>query len=138
MKWKGTVSHSENTSIAARFAMANANHAPSTQVKRRVGQSRSAAIDPIALTPHGFHDVCAELRAETPHVHVDDVGAGIEVVAPDAREKPLLRDRLAGMLEQLLQKEELALGERLAAPADARLPPDEVEREPARRDAGRR
>src|SRR5260370_42168941 len=49
--------------------------------------SCSASDELIALTPHGLDQVEAELRAQSPDARVDDVGAGIGVVAPDRGEQ---------------------------------------------------
>src|SRR2546423_5882922 len=109
MKWKGTVSQSGMTSIATRFAIANATQAPSTHVKRCVGHCRSGAIDAVPLPPDRLDDVDPELRPQPSDVDVDHVRAGIEVVPPDVRQEPFLRDRLAGLLNQFLQEQELPL-----------------------------
>jgi hypothetical protein len=36
---------------------------------------------PVAHSPDGLDDAVAELLAEVPHVNLDDVGTGVEVVA---------------------------------------------------------
>src|SRR5437870_5000747 len=109
MKWKGTVSHSASSSIAARFANANRNHAASIRVKRCLGHSRSDAIDAIPLPADGLDEVGAELGPEPAHVDVDDVRARVEVIAPHRGQQPLLRHRLARLVDQLLEQEELTL-----------------------------
>src|ERR1700743_1408666 len=52
--------------------------------------SCSASDELIALTPHGLDQVEAELGAQSPDARVDDVGAGVRVVAPDGGEQPAL------------------------------------------------
>src|SRR5688572_25313576 len=52
-----------------------------------------------------------ELRAQARDVHLDQVGPGIEVHAPDAQQELLARDRALLRLQQDPQDLELALGQ---------------------------
>src|SRR5438034_890769 len=90
MKWKGIVSQVGQSSIATRFAAANANHAASTAPKRL---SRG---EPVPAMPHGLdRGLRAELLPQPPDADVDHVGPRIEVVPPDVREQALARHDLA-------------------------------------------
>src|SRR5205823_3625552 len=123
MKWNGMVSQRSQRIIASRFAIANANQASSTAL--RFGQAVTGMAD-------GFDRRSgAELLAQAPDADVDDVGVGVEVVAPDLREEPLAADHLARALEQAVQNLELAVGELHEAIPELSLPAGEVERERA-------
>src|SRR5438128_7731343 len=113
MKWKGTVSQSGHSHMAMRFATANRPQATLTTTGRCAGQSdRSARCKLVALSAHGLDRLLPQLRPQPADVHVDDVGTRLEVVAPDRRQQPFLRDDDAGALHQLAQQERLALRER--------------------------
>src|SRR5204863_8695017 len=103
MKWNGTVSHVGMTSIAARLANENATQATSIH-RSRCGHS--IASGRIEAVPHpadrGDH-VRTEFRAEAADVHVHNVRSRIEVVPPDRRQQPLLRDRAPRVSAPLLQ-----------------------------------
>src|SRR5207248_270898 len=73
MKWKGIVSSRGQSVIAAAFRNANAPHERSSSLGR----------DAIADMADGLDGVDAELLPEPAHADLDDVGAGVEVVAPD-------------------------------------------------------
>src|SRR5437763_480970 len=90
MKWNGIVSQRSQRIIASRFAIANANQASSTAL--RFGQAVTGMADGFDRRPG------AELLAQAPDADVDDVGVGVEVVAPDLGEQPLAADHLAGGL----------------------------------------
>src|SRR6266508_6563499 len=127
MKWNGTVSHSGTSAMATRLASAKPTQARSSQ-KRRSGQpNRSVRGDSIPLTSHGRDRVGAQLGPEPAHVDVDHVGAGIEVVVPDRRQKPLLGDGRAGVLHELAQQQELAFSQRDRPGAAVGLPPDQIQ-----------
>src|ERR1700730_15099078 len=94
MKWKGTVSHSPKTIMATRFRAVKTPQAASSQAPE--GSSRrssSSGIDAISLAPNGGDRLRAELRPQAAYIHVDDVRARIEVVAPHGRQQAFLRDR---------------------------------------------
>ena len=71
----------------------------------------------------------AELPAQAAHADVDDVRAGVEVVAPDHGQDAVARDHLAGVPDEVMQEPELAVGEVDLAVADPRLAPREVQHE---------
>ena len=75
--------------------------------------------------------VGAELLAQAPDADVDDVRAGVEVVAPDLGEQALAAEHLAGVVDEVVQQPELAVREVGDELADPRLPPREVELEAA-------
>src|SRR6476660_7108610 len=127
MKWKGTVSQPANAKIATRLTAENAAHPASSRAGRngqlslmanrpsppmRSARRPSAAGKLIALTAHRLDQAEAELGPQPPHAHVDHVGARVEVVSPHAREQPALGDRLAEVLRQLTQQQELEPGQR--------------------------
>src|SRR5207302_1083630 len=124
MKWKGMVSQLGHSSIAARFAAANANHASSTELRR------SESITAMSHRLDG--SVLAELLPEPPDADLDDVRARIEVVAPDVREQPLPAHDLALVEHQVVEEPELAVGERGDHVAELRLTARDVEREQPR------
>src|SRR5438094_650651 len=98
MKWNGTVSHVSQTTIATRFATANANHASSTCLPRKAVPDRAHGLD---------RRVRPELLAHAAHAHLDDVGARIELVSPDLGEQPLAADDLARAFGEKEQQPEL-------------------------------
>ena len=59
--------------------------------------SRSTAVEPVAHAAHGGDRVGAELLAQVADVDVDDVRAGVEVVAPHVVEQLLAGEHLAGV-----------------------------------------
>src|SRR2546430_6965992 len=124
MKWNGIVSQLGQSSIAARFAAANANHPTSTRPKSLRGGGRAPAM------PNGL-DGClrAELLPQSPDAHVDHVGARVEVVPPDVREQALARHHLALVEDEVVQEPELAVRELCHQVAELRLPAREIERE---------
>src|SRR6266540_4318176 len=83
-----------------------------TRVRIRVAQDRrsSAAIgrQPVASPAHRLDrdptEGPVELVAQTPHVHLDDVGVALEVVVPDVLEDLALGDDLAPAAHQELQQ----------------------------------
>src|SRR5436190_16681670 len=138
MKWNGTVSHVANRSMATRFTAANTAHAASSQFTRFSGHStRSGRIQAVPLAPDRLDHVRAELAAQTSDVDVDHVRTGVEVVAPHRREQAFLGHRLAGAAHQLLEQQELPLGQRDPPRPGVGLPPDQVERQAPGGDPGR-
>src|ERR1700674_4376982 len=116
MKWKGTVSQSAKTYIATRFSRAKMPHATSIHRKPRVGQGqRSGRVNPVPLPADCLDGLPADLGAQPADVHIDNIRAWIEAVAPDGSEQVLLADGVARARHQLAQKEKLALGELDAA-----------------------
>jgi uncharacterized protein YhaN len=71
----------------------------------------------------------AELAAEVADVDVDDVGAGVEVKAPDVAEDLLAGEDLARVAEEQLGEGKLASAEVDEAVADVRAPGAKVEAE---------
>src|SRR5581483_2140508 len=133
MKWNGTVSHSGSSSMATRFATPNAAHATSTQYRRHGHRARSG-IDPVPDPTFGDDHVRAELGAQSPHVHVHDVRAGVEVISPDGGQQPLLRHRRSRVSQQLLEQEELPLRERHRPTPRVDLATEQIHHDPARPD----
>src|SRR6478672_11691309 len=111
MKWKGTVSQSGSRYIAIRFTMENATQAMSIH-RSPPGQRDSLRVEAISHPPDRRDGVRPELGPQAPHVHVYDVGARIEVVAPDGREQTLLRDRRPRVAHQLAEQQELSISQR--------------------------
>src|SRR6516165_2372214 len=54
----------------------------------------------ISGTTHRLDQLEAELRPEPPDADVDDVGTGVEIVAPDRRQQLILAHRLAHVLHE--------------------------------------
>src|SRR5436305_1559416 len=103
MKWNGIVSQYSQRIIPARFATANASQPSSTRLRCR---------NSIAGMADGLdRGTGPELLPQAPDADVDDVGARVEVVAPDLREQALAAHHLAGALEQVMEEPELAVGE---------------------------
>src|SRR5690625_1547129 len=65
----------------------------------------------VARAPHRLDPVGSELVAQVAHIHVDDVGAWIEVEAPDPGEELLAAEDLVGVAHELLQQRVFAGGE---------------------------
>src|SRR2546430_3224032 len=104
MKWKGTVSQASHRTIAAMFAPAKISHPRSTTLLGR--------IEAVAGVPdRAYRDVFAELLAQPADADVDDVGAGVEVVAPNLGEQALAAQHLARVGGEMVEKLELAIGE---------------------------
>src|SRR5690242_13986317 len=104
MKWNGIVSQFGQSSIATRFAPANANHAISIAL---------CCSEPITAMPHRFdRRLRAELLSQPPDADLDDVGARIEVIAPHVREQSFPAHHLALVQDQVMQEPELAIRER--------------------------
>src|SRR5438552_18673407 len=114
MKWNGTVSQLCHRAIATRFAAAKATHAISkrkapTRRRRprgRAGFARASvglrSSNPIPRVPDGLDRLGAELLPQPPDADVDDVRAGVEVVAPDLREQALAAHDLAGVQHEVV------------------------------------
>src|ERR671936_1148528 len=121
MKWKGMVSHPSQMRIAARSPRAKTPHATS---------SRSGRDEPIPRMSHSLDGRCvAELPAQPPDAHVDDVRSRIEVIAPDLGKQTLAADDFARVLDQVVEETELAIGELCGVCADACLSARQVEDE---------
>jgi hypothetical protein len=69
----------------------------------------------------------AELLAQSADAHLDDVRAGIEVVAPHLGQQSLPADDRPGVLDEMVQEPELAIGEVCDERAQPCLSPCEVE-----------
>src|SRR5215471_19332342 len=84
-----------------------------------LGRLRPVSMSPNLLlgrklvpgTSHRLDQVESELRAQPPDAHVDHVGAGVEVVAPDRGQQLVLRHRVARVPHKLAEQEELQAGE---------------------------
>src|SRR5438132_10213242 len=110
MKWKGTVSHSAKTNMAARFKRAKMPQAASIQRKPRFGQGqRSGRVNPVSLAANRLDGLPANFGAEPADIDVDHIRSGIEPIAPDGLEQALLADGVARAGHQLAQQEELPL-----------------------------
>src|SRR6267378_4337653 len=128
MKWKGTVSHSAKTTIAARFRRAKMPQATSIQRKPRFGQGqRSGRVNPVSLAANRLDGLTADLGAEPADVDVDHIGSGIEAIAPDGLEQPLLAHGVARTGHQLAQEQELPLRQQHPPGLGLDLVSDQVE-----------
>src|SRR5512133_3716986 len=112
MKWNGTVSHVGMSAMTARLARANATHAMSTQLSPFGHSNRSRRIDAISLSPDGPDELGSELGPEPSHVDVHHVRPGIELIPPYGGEQALLRDGASGVSKELLEQQELSIGQR--------------------------
>src|SRR6516164_8637967 len=65
----------------------------------------------ISGTTHRLDQLEAELRPEPADADVHDVGAGVEIVAPDGRQQLILAHRLARVLHELPEQQELQPGQ---------------------------
>src|SRR6266542_1640227 len=103
MKWKGTVSHDLQTSIAPRFATANAPQASSRRLS--LGKAVPRVTDGLdgRIRP--------ELLPQAADADLDDVRARVELVAPDLGEQSLAAHDLAGMEREVVEEAELPIGE---------------------------
>src|SRR6266550_7718311 len=104
MKWKGTVSHSGQSAMAARLATAKAPQATSTTGGSRSGHStRSTHRKLVPPSAYGRDGLVAKLRPQSAHVDVDHVGSGLEVVPPHRGEQSLFRQHDTRAAHQLPQ-----------------------------------
>src|SRR6476469_137395 len=122
-KWNGIVSQLGSTTMKATFAAANTTHPTSTEYLR--SQSIAGMADRLD------RGVGAELLAQSPDADVDDVRPGVEAVPPDVREQALAAYHLAGVLHEMAEQPELAVGQVADEVAEASLPSRDVELEPA-------
>src|ERR1035438_6539084 len=115
MKWKGMVSQPGMAKMATRLIAEKTAH-PASSHQGRNGQLSLTAKRPspnrrparlasvagklVALTAHRLDQAEAQLGSQPPHAHVDDVGARVEIVAPDPGQQLPLRHGLAGMFGQ--------------------------------------
>src|ERR1035441_1005070 len=83
----------------------------------------------ISRTAHRLDQLESQLRPQPPHADVNHVGAGIEVVSPDGGEQLFLAHRLASMLHELLEQQELQPGQSDRAVTAVRLEPADIEDE---------
>src|SRR6266511_424930 len=103
MRWNGIVSQPGQRTIAATLSPAKPSHAASTDLRRNQA---------IAGMANGFdRSVRTELLPQSADANVDDVGTGIEVVAPHLREQALAAQDLTGVPDELVQEPELTIGE---------------------------
>src|SRR5438093_10895564 len=123
MKWNGIVSQLSQRIIARRFATAKSAQ------PRSIALRRSKAVPRVADSLD--RRVLAELLPQPPDADLDDVRAGIEVVAPDLGEETFAADHLAGVQGEVVQKPELAVGEVGDERPESRLPTREVEDQPS-------
>src|SRR6478672_5560066 len=123
MTWKGIVSHEGQATITARQPTASAPHAASSWLGDRQPVTRMAhRLDRGGGT---------ELLAQAPDAHLDDVGAGVEAVAPDLGEQTLAAHDLAGMSGEVVEQAEPPVGERDDPVGEPCLAAGQVELEPA-------
>src|SRR5580692_177062 len=102
---------------------------PGWPSRRSTGSPALLRSELIPGTAHRLDQVETELRPEPPHADVDDVGAGVEVVSPDGRQQLLLAHRLARVLHQRLEQQELQPGQGHRTRADVGLEAADVEHE---------
>src|SRR5919201_2355062 len=122
MKWNGTVSQDCQMTMPTRFATANTPHASSS----RLGLGKAVPRMADGLDRR----LRAELLAQAADADLDDVRAGIEVVAPHLGEQALAADDLARMLQEVVQEAELPVGEVGRAVVERGPAPRQVERQP--------
>src|SRR5207244_10401546 len=103
MKWKGIGSHGSQSAIATRFATAKMPHATSSRLGLGKAVPRMADGLDRRFRP--------ELLAQAADADLDDVGARIEVVAPDLGEEALAAHDLARVEREVVEEPELAVGE---------------------------
>ena len=77
----------------------------------RSGASREAIADRAQRVDRRRAARQRELAPQVAHVDLDDVRAGIEVVAPDGAEDLLAAEHLAGVAQEVGEQVELARGE---------------------------
>ena len=94
----------------------------------RVRLQRARALEAVAHPAHARDATLAELAAEVPHVHVDDVRPRIEVVAPDVAQELLARQHLTGVAEEGVRERELPGAQADDLLTDDGLPRPEIER----------
>src|SRR5689334_10022914 len=104
MKWKGTVVPAGTRIVATTLIAIQANHKSSTQ--------DLLSRDGIPDITNRFDCVRAELGSQAGDAHVDDVRTGIERHAPYVGQDRLASADLAGVTQEITQKERLALGHR--------------------------
>lgn len=73
--------------------------------------------------------VVAELLAQSADTDVDDVGTGVEVVAPDLGEQPLATDHLTLVLDQVMKDPELPVRKLCLYRSELRLAARKIEDE---------
>src|SRR3954452_7349256 len=91
------------------------NSAMNMKVRRTVVVRQSCAIlftDHVSGAANGVEErvgvALIDLAAQPRHVHVDDVGLGVEVIVPDVFEQHGTGHHLAGVLHQIFEQAELA------------------------------
>src|SRR5437870_3387509 len=99
MKWNGIVSQLSQWIIASRFATAKRPHPRSIALRR--GKAVPRVADGLDRR------LGAELLPQPAHAHLDDVRAGVEVVAPHLGEEALAADHLARVQDEVVEQPEL-------------------------------
>jgi len=67
--------------------------------------------EPVADVPHRLHDVGTQLLAKSADAHLDDVAAGVEGQTPNVGEQLLASTNFGRTPHEVLENEELLLGE---------------------------
>ena len=106
-KWEVTLRRDDGGEHEVELSPASSSCCGSTTTERR---------EPVPHAAHGLEALGPELAAQVADVDVDDVGAGVEVVAPDVREQLLAAEDLARVAQERLQQREL-LGRQLGLAA---------------------
>ena len=76
---------------------------------------------------HSSDHVHGHLQSKPPHVDVDHIGPGVEVVAPDLGEQLLPRADIVAMTDEVRKQEKLSTRKRNDAVVDLGFPPAQVE-----------
>src|SRR5258706_13590504 len=79
----------------------------SLRASQRAIRSRRRITAPAHGADHVLEPAVLELAAQAVHVHVDDVGARIELVAPHLAQERAARDRRTALAEQRREQREL-------------------------------
>ena len=79
-----------------------------------------AGVEPIAHAPKRDEALGAELAPQISHVHVDDIGPRVVVIAPDMAQQLFAGQHLPWMTQEGLSEGELTRGQVHGAPVDMR------------------
>src|SRR6266511_4405038 len=129
-KWKGVVSHRVSTRMTATFAAANTAQPNSSQYLR--------SLEPIPDISHRLDELGTELRPKPADIDVHHVASRIEGVAPHVCQPLFPGTHLARLPHQVLEDEELTLGEVHGPGVRVGHPTKEVQADPPSRQQTRR
>src|SRR5262245_40065865 len=119
-KWNGIVSRPGSAYIAQMLTTANAIQPPSS--------NRLVRVEAVTHMPNGLHSLVGiELGSQASDADVDDVATGVEHQAPHVGEQFGAAAYVARSTHQMLQQQELALGEFDSTSGDGRPAQTQVE-----------